>query len=161
MSEGESFRVFLGHFITTMESMDFKNLLSILYESPECFGSLSSKTAAPKRHTEVIRLLCLKKKYWQCLKKSWHVFRCLYFVCKKTIFCRPSYIKWSTSSTFLTAAGVTLMFLLFRSSKLPQFWQLFTIVNQSKPERESFWVSFWNKLWKMQFRNIYAFRFLN
>lgn len=70
MSEGESFRVFFGHFITTMESMDFKNLLSILYESPECFGSLSSKTAAPKRHTEVIRLLCLKKKYWQCLKKS-------------------------------------------------------------------------------------------
>lgn len=27
MSEGESFRVFLGHFITTMESMDFKNSL--------------------------------------------------------------------------------------------------------------------------------------
>lgn len=67
-----------------------ENSLSILCACSECSESLSSKIAAPKRHTEVIRLVCLKKKYWKCLNKS----------------------------LFLTAAGVTLMFLLPGSSKL-------------------------------------------
>lgn len=56
--------------------------LTILCECSDCSESLSSKIAAPKRRTEVIRLVCLKKKYWICLNKSRHVFRCLYSECK-------------------------------------------------------------------------------
>lgn len=79
------FQNILGHFITTVEGTDFKNSLSILCECSDCSQSLSSKIAAPESHTEVIRLVRLKKKYWKCLNKSRHVFRCLYFVCKNRL----------------------------------------------------------------------------